>query len=102
MPTGCIFLLGVIAAKWRVNHRRRRLVVPLSLNREPTARAMRQRFGCTVYHKRSPAGNTSLVCEFNSASSLDRLKAAVVRFRHAVTADFAADYLAFWRAAGRL
>ena len=66
------FLLGVIASKWCINHRRKRIRVSFPLTKRYLADQLKLHFGGTIY-KVNQTHQISVTWEITSTKSFNRL-----------------------------
>ena len=87
-----IFLFGVIASKWCVNHRRKRLRVHLPASKKYVADLLGREFGGTVHVARNNAGVT---WQITSDDSLLRLKKVAQKVKSGLPPEFYKQLTAF-------
>lgn len=97
-----MFLLGVLFARWSVNHRYRRISIYLPSAKKGTAELLARRFKGCCYTRGGVAGHRDqlVVVEFNSAISFDLIEQAVTRYRRYLPSEAVRSFQAFYRLAG--
>jgi hypothetical protein len=94
------FLLGVVASKWWVNHRWKRIRVGLPLSKRYLADALKRQFGGTV-HRIKRYNRAGVTWQVTSTRSFKRIQEAALESQAGLPPEFILDLRRFTSAFAR-
>ena len=100
MAGSIIFGLGILASRWKMSHHKRRIRITMTTEQQPYVDVLTQHFGgCQYLQRGGECGR--IAYELSSSASLFRLRAAVVKYRLRLPAQFVQDFLLWFEHAGQ-